>query len=78
LVNTDLRSEINDNSVATRLTHGTARALLAGDAEAKITWRAVHARGLKRSSTFRNYIHSEPRFRALLLTDEKGDARFDV
>ena len=29
------------------------------------------------SSTFRNYTHSEPRFRALL-TDEKGDARFDV
>jgi competence protein ComEC len=35
LVNTDLRSEINDNSVATRLTHGAARALLAGDAEAR-------------------------------------------
>jgi hypothetical protein len=30
------------------------------------TWRAVHARGLKRSSTFRNYIQSEPRFHALL------------
>jgi hypothetical protein len=47
--------------------------LLAGDAKATITWRAVHARGLKRSSTFRNYTHtlSEPGFRALLT---EGDA----
>ena len=30
------------------------------------TWRAAPTRGLKRSSTFPNYTHSEPRFRALL------------
>jgi hypothetical protein len=30
------------------------------------TWRTAVTRGLKRSSTFRNYTHSEPRFRALL------------
>jgi beta-lactamase superfamily II metal-dependent hydrolase len=30
----DLFSEINDNSVAIMLTYGTARVLLAGDAEA--------------------------------------------
>ena len=37
-----LFSEINDNSVAILLTYGTARILLAGDAEArKSTWRAV-------------------------------------
>ena len=38
-----LFSEINDNSVAILLTYGTARVLLAGDAEARnSTWRAVH------------------------------------
>jgi hypothetical protein len=34
--------------------------------------RAVRARGLKRSSTFRSYTHSEPRFRVLLA---EGDVR---
>jgi len=59
--------ETNDNSLAILLTYGTARVLLAGDAEAgRSAWRAVTTRGLKRSSTFRNYTHSEPRFRALL------------
>jgi hypothetical protein len=43
--------------------------LLAGDAQATITWRTVPTRGLKRWLTFRNYAHSEPRFR-VLLTDE--------
>jgi hypothetical protein len=37
----------------------------------------VSTRGLKRLSTLRTYIRSGPRFRALL-TDEKGEARFDV
>jgi hypothetical protein len=55
------------------LTYDTVRALLAGDAEAReSTWPADPTRGLKRSSTFRNYTHSEPRFRALLT---EGDAR---
>jgi hypothetical protein len=38
------------------------------------TWRAAPTRGLKRSSTFRNYIHSEPRFRALL-TEGTSEAK---
>jgi hypothetical protein len=56
------------NSVAILLTYGTIRVLLAGDAEAREEEyrRAAHTRGLKRSSTFRNYTHSEPRFHALL------------
>jgi beta-lactamase superfamily II metal-dependent hydrolase len=63
----DLYSETNDNSVAILLTYGTARVLLAGDVEAREEQhRAVRTRGLKRLSTFRNYTHSEPRFRALL------------
>ena len=51
--------------------------LLAGDAQATITWRTLPTRGLKRWLTFRNYAHSEPRFRALM-ADDKSDARFDV
>jgi hypothetical protein len=44
------------------------RALLAGDAEAREEHRqAVRTRGLKQSSTFRNYTHSAPRFHALLV-----------
>jgi hypothetical protein len=59
--------------VAILLTYGTARVLLAGDAEVREEHsQAVHARGLKWSSTFRNYTQSEPRFRALLT---EGDAR---
>jgi hypothetical protein len=43
------------------------RVLLAGEAEAREEHRqAVRTRGLKQSSTFRNYTHSEPRFRTLL------------
>ncbi len=38
--------------------------------ERRSTWRTAPTRGLKRSSTFRNYTHSEPRFRALLSEDE--------
>ncbi len=45
---------------------GTAHALLACDAEARGMASSPVKRGLKQSSTFRNYIHSEPRFRALL------------
>ena len=32
--------------------------------------RAVRTRGLNRPSTFRNYTHSEPRFRVLLTEDD--------
>ena len=64
----ELFSETNDNSVAILLSYGTARVLLAGDAEAREEeyMGSGATRGLKRSSTFRNYTHSEPRFRALL------------
>jgi hypothetical protein len=45
--------------------------LLAGDAEAREEYmQAVRTRALKRTSTFRNRTHSEPRFRALLLSGE--------
>jgi hypothetical protein len=73
----ELFSEINDNSLAILWSYATARVLLAGDAEARgrSTWRVVHTLGLKRSSTFRNYTHSEPRFRALL-TDGEEQALF--
>jgi hypothetical protein len=57
--------------VAILLAYGTASVLLAGDPETREEHRqAVRTRGLKRSSTFRNYIHSELRFCALLT--EKG------
>ncbi len=47
-----------------------ARVLLTGDAEAREDHIAKGAaRGLKRPSTFRNYTHPEPRFRALLTED---------
>jgi hypothetical protein len=48
------------------------RILLAGAAEAREEnyRRALTTRGLKRSSTFRNDTHSEPRFRALLTEGE--------
>jgi hypothetical protein len=64
----ELFSETNDNSVAILLSYGPARVLLAGNAEAKEQEyrRAVPTRGLKRSSTFRNYTHPELRFRAYL------------
>jgi antibiotic biosynthesis monooxygenase (ABM) superfamily enzyme len=53
--------------VAILLTYGTARVLLAGDAEAREEHRqAVRTRGLEWWLTFPNYTHSEPRFRALL------------
>ena len=70
----ELFSETNDNSVAILLTYGTARVLLAGDAEARKEEhrRAVRTRGLKRSSTFRNYTHSEPMFRALLTGEDSN------
>jgi hypothetical protein len=43
------------------------RVLLAGDTEVREEHRqAVGTQSLKGSSTFRNYIHSKPRFRALL------------
>jgi hypothetical protein len=57
----------NVNSVAILLTYGTARVLLAGDAEAREEHRqAVRTRGLEWWLTFRNYTHSEPTFRAVL------------
>jgi beta-lactamase superfamily II metal-dependent hydrolase len=72
----ELFSETNDNWVTILLPYGTARVLLVGDAETRVTWRAVHARGLKRSSTFRNYTHTEPGFRALLT--ESGNQRVEL
>ena len=58
--------------VSILLTYGMAGVLLlAGDAEARKEHSpAVRTRGLKRSSTFRNYTHSEPRFRALLTEED--------
>ena len=52
----ELFSETNDNSVAILLTYGTARMLLARDAEARKEEHspAVRTRGLERSSTSRN------------------------
>ena len=57
---------------------GTACVLLAGDAKAREEEfkRAASARGLNRSSTFRNYTHSEPRFRVLLTED--GTQRLEL
>jgi hypothetical protein len=59
--------------VATLLTYGTARILLAGDAEANEEEYMANGPyiGPSRSSKFRNYTHSEPRFRTLLT---EGDA----
>ena len=37
--------------------------------------RGSYTRDLKRWLTFRNYTHSEPRFRALLLTGERSDVQ---
>jgi len=69
----ELFSETNDNSVAILLTYGTARVLLAGDAEGREEHRqAVRTRGLEWWLTFPKYTHSEPRFRALLT---QGDAQ---
>jgi antibiotic biosynthesis monooxygenase (ABM) superfamily enzyme len=53
--------------VAILLTYGTARVLLAGDAEAREEHRqAVRTRGLEWWLTFQKYTRSEPRFHALL------------
>jgi hypothetical protein len=62
----ELFPETNDNSVTILLNYATARILLACDAKARKEEHspAVRIRGPKRSSTFRNYTHSEPRFRA--------------
>ena len=66
-----LFGETNDNSVALLLTHGTARVLLAGDAEAREEEYMAFGpyTGPLTSSTSRYYTHSDPRFRALLLTE---------
>jgi hypothetical protein len=74
----ELFSETNNDSVAILLTYGTARVLLAGDTEVgrRHTWRTSPTRGLKRSSTFRNYTHSELRFRTLLTED--GPQQIDL
>ena len=62
-----LTSETNDNSVAILLTYATARVLLSGYTEVREEHMASGScTSLKRPSTFRNYTHSEPRFRALL------------
>jgi hypothetical protein len=63
----ELFSETNDNSVAILLTYETALVLLAGDTEVREEYMASGpTRGLKRSSTFRNYTQSATGFRALL------------
>jgi hypothetical protein len=73
----ELFSETNDNSVALLLTYGMARVLLTGDAEAREEYIAKGPIwGLSLSSTFRNYTHSEPRFRALLT--EGGNGRLEL
>jgi hypothetical protein len=67
LLSGELYSETNDNSVAILLTYGTARGLLADDAEArKCTWPEVCTRGLKRWLTFETTKSAELRFRARL------------
>jgi hypothetical protein len=55
LLRRELFSETNDNSVAILLTYGTARVLLAGDAEvgSKSVWRMLPTRGLSWSSKFK-------------------------
>jgi hypothetical protein len=62
------------------LTYATARVLLAGDSEVVeeeyMMSGSVHAALRDRSSTFRNYTRSEPRFRALLTVD--GAQRLDL
>src|SRR5918998_1723367 len=62
-----LFGETNDNSVALLLTHGTARVLLAGDAEAREEEYMAFGpyTGPLTSSTSRYHTHSDPRFRAL-------------
>jgi hypothetical protein len=64
----ELFSETNDNSVAFLLSYGTTGVLLVGTPKPgrRNSWLEVRTRDLKRSSTFRNYTHSEPMFRALL------------
>jgi beta-lactamase superfamily II metal-dependent hydrolase len=50
-----LFSEMNDNSVGILLTHGAARVLLAGDAEAKSgEYMAGRTRARSRSSRFKS------------------------
>lgn len=60
-------SKTNDNSVAILLTYGTARLLLAGDAEAREEYMARGPyRDLKRSLGFTSTKVPDLRFRALL------------
>jgi hypothetical protein len=70
----ELFSEINDNPVAVLLTYGqpVSSWLATPRPRRRNTWPTASMRGLKRSSTFRNYTHSEPRFCALLT---EGDVR---
>jgi hypothetical protein len=69
----ELFSETNSNSVAILLSYGTARLLLACDAEyGWSTWRTAGTRGLERSSGFKSTKQPELCFRALLT---EGDAQ---
>jgi len=63
--------------VAILLTYGTARVLLAGDAEAREEYMAgnPYTRSLIVPSTSRNYTHSELRFRTLL-AEGPSDVQF--
>ncbi len=65
--------------MAILLTYGTARILLAGDAEAReeeYMANGPYTGPLTVPSTFRNYTYSEPRFRALLT--EGGAQRLEL
>jgi competence protein ComEC len=74
----ELFSETNDNSVAILLSYGTARVLLAGDAEAREEeyMAGGPTRGLKRSSGFRSTKRSELKFRTVLTED--GTRRIEL
>jgi hypothetical protein len=64
----ELFSETNDNSVAILLAYGAAASswLATPRLGRRSTWPPAPTRDFERSSTFRNYTHSELRFRAML------------
>ena len=77
-----LFSEINDNSVAILLTYGTARILLAGDAEAneeeyeeEYMANGPYIGPLTIINVEKLHTHSEPTFRALLPSGKPSDVQ---